>query len=277
MYGCANCFLSSSAMSFDRISYAMLSDPGRLRRTNEDACAADLDRGVFVVCDGVGGAAGGEVASEMASQTFVTQMIAALEADLQPHDGILSGVKQANQAVHRRSLQTAALAGMATTMVALLFAPSNGDVTETSSDAGTIWLANIGDSRCYRLREGRLEQLTHDHSIVEEQVRSGAMTREQAEASPLRNVITRAVGSEAMVSADVQSLSACHGDLYLLTSDGLMKELRDEEIAALLGSGTPLSTQPVEPVLNELCASLVDSANQHGGSDNVTCLLVYVH
>jgi protein phosphatase len=259
-------------------SFAMLSHPGNVRRQNEDACAADVEHGIFVVCDGVGGAASGEIASRLAVESFVTQMVALDEAETPPEASIYRGVEYANRVVQRQARQTAAMRGMATTMVALVFDPESVSDPESVPEptAGTVWIANVGDSRCYRLRQGKLEQLTNDHSIVEEQVRAGEMTREQAALSPIRNVITRAIGSEAVVEADVQSLPALHGDLYLLATDGLMRDLTDDEIAAIL-QVTPLPNGgSTETALSALCEQLIDAANQKGGGDNITCLLLNV-
>lgn len=253
----------------------MLSDPGRVRRHNEDACAADAQSGVFVVCDGVGGAAAGEIASRLASDTFVAEIVSrtAEDPDVQsthgtsPENALRGAIDLVNRAVYRQARQTPSLRGMATTMVALLFEPAA---------AQTVWLANVGDSRCYRLRHGAFELLTQDHSVVEEQVRAGEMTREQAERSPIRNVITRAIGSEPAVQPDLQCLPVAPGDIYLLASDGLMRELGDDQIAAVLkrriGAGGPAR----EAALAALCEELVRQANQHGGGDNITCLLVEV-
>src|SRR5208337_1328058 len=124
---------------------------------------------------------------------------------------------------------------------------------------------NVGDSRCYRLREGRLEQISQDHSLVEEQVRMGRMTQEEAQRSPLRNVITRALGTQPSVEPDLFPLEAEDGDIFLLCSDGLTGEVPDALIEALLFADLPLDA---------ICVNLVDAANQAGGNDNITCLLV---
>jgi serine/threonine protein phosphatase PrpC len=186
------------------LSAVMASDPGRVRLHNEDACAADVERGAFVVCDGVGGAAGGEVASRL------DWLLASESSGATGEQRLRHGVALANQRVLQEARHTRALRGMGTTLVGLLAEPVEG----REGVWGTMWLVNVGDSRCYRMRQGRLEQLTVDHSLVEEQVRAGEMTREQAEQSPIRNVITRAVGSYATVEADIQSLEGTYGDLY---------------------------------------------------------------
>ncbi|MBB5055934.1 protein phosphatase [Granulicella aggregans] len=265
-------------MPFESLTFAMLSDPGRVRRRNEDACAGDALHGVFVVCDGVGGAAGGEVASRLAADSYLAHMIEMRRAGVSPEVAVHNGVEYANRLVHRQSSQAAALRGMATTLVALYFEPRSTDAVVPSG----VWLANVGDSRCYRLRNNELEQLTLDHSVVEEQVRAGEMTREQADRSPIRNVITRAVGSESKVLADVQRIDVRPGDMYLLASDGLMRELANPQIASILAGAVPDPADGTEdadqPVSNALLIraveELIASANRNGGGDNITCLLV---
>jgi len=269
-------------MPFESITFAMLSDPGRVRRRNEDACAGDVRHGVFVVCDGVGGAASGEIASRLAADSFLAHLLEMRQAGISPEVAVHNGVEYANRIVHRQSSQAAALRGMATTLVGLYFEPeSPGGVTPAAVPAGA-WLANVGDSRCYRFREGQLEQLTFDHSVVEEQVRAGEMTREQADRSPIRNVITRAVGSESRVLGDVQRIEVMPGDMYLLSSDGLMRELTNSQIASILAAAVPRPADETEdadqPTSNALLVRAVEElivcANRSGGGDNITCLLV---
>ena len=250
-------------MPFATFSFAMLSDPGRVRRNNQDACAADAKNGIFVVCDGVGGAVGGEIASRLAAESFLTHLAEAPRSESSLELDIHQAVDYANQVVYGQSQNPPELSGMATTMVALLLDPAK--------DAG-VCLANIGDSRAYRLRQGRLEQLTHDHSVVEEQVRAGSLTRAEADISPIRNLITRAIGTNGGVQADVQCLTAQPGDLYLLTSDGLMRELSDPEIFVVLASTRASDNDS----LAAICRQLIDAANAKVGGDNITCLLVSV-
>jgi PPM family protein phosphatase len=127
------------------------------------------------------------------------------------------------------------------------------------------WVAHVGDSRCYRFRGGKLERLTHDHSLVDEQVRLGQLTPAQAETSPMRNVITRAVGTQDEVDADLIEFVVVSGDLYLLASDGLMREVNDEQIARILRAAGELE---------KTLAQLIGAANEAGGHDNITCVLV---
>jgi PPM family protein phosphatase len=159
----------------------------------------------------------------------------------------------ANEAIYSRAQRNQRLSGMGTTLAAL------------AVEQNQAWVFNIGDSRCYRLRGGRLEQLTLDHSLVEEQVRLGRMTPSEARRSPLKNVITRALGTQARVTADVFGMEAEPGDLFLLCTDGLTRELADDAIAELLAGAE---------TLDEKCEALVERAKKAGGHDNITCLLV---
>ena len=266
-------------MSAKPLSFAMLSHPGRVRNHNEDACAANPELGAFVVCDGVGGAASGEVASQLAAASFLELMLREQDETASREAGISAGVEYANRLVYRQSSQTSAQRGMATTMVALVFTPASECAAgETVDSPGTVWVTNIGDSRCYRLGpdspggQHGLQQLTRDHSVVEEQVRAGIITRQQAAVSPIRNVITRAIGSDDAVEADIECLAAQHGDLYLLCSDGLIRDLADPEIAAILLSTPSRDNES----LAVACQRLIDAANSKGGGDNITCILVHI-
>jgi protein phosphatase len=231
---------------------AAVTDRGRKRPSNEDAFGFSVEHGVYVVCDGMGGAAAGEIASSLA----VDEMMRLLtERDAQnslPVDAE-HAVNAANQAIFSRAQRSNKLNGMGTTLVSLI------------AEERRAWILNVGDSRGYRLRDSRLEQITLDHSLVEEQVRLGRMDRQEALRSPLRNVITRALGTQSCVTPDIFELETEPGDLFLLCSDGLTRELADPLIESLLRVGAPL---------NELCARLVAAANQAGGHDNITCLLV---
>ena len=265
--------------------FAMLSDRGRVRHSNQDACAALPEHGVFVVCDGMGGAAGGEVASHLATQTFLdclahrhcpasdsaaSDPVAGNTSATRPRARIAEAIRAANQAVYRHSRKLPSLHGMGTTLVALLREddaqrPEKARVSPTP----TLWIAHVGDSRCYLFRYGELHQLTEDHSLVEEQVRAGLLSRVQATASPMCNIITRAVGSQPTVVPEIASHAAQPGDLYLLSSDGLTRELDDDEIAHILAR-----TAGSAATLDTACHALVDAANAKGGRDNITVLLV---
>jgi PPM family protein phosphatase len=233
---------------------AAVTDRGRKRPSNEDAYGFSVEAGVYVVCDGMGGAAAGEVASTLAVDEILRQLSHRADGG---ETSLLAAAEKAitaaNEAIYTRGQRNHRLSGMGTTLVAL-----------TTEDR-RAWVLNIGDSRCYRLRSDRLEQLTQDHSLVEEQVRMGRMTQHEALRSPLRNVITRALGTQCQVTPDVFELEAEPGDLFLLCSDGLTRELSDSTIKALLARDLPLES---------LSARLVEAAKKAGGHDNITCLLV---
>ncbi len=231
---------------------AAVSDRGRKRPSNEDAFGYSLEHGVFVVCDGMGGAAAGEIASSLAVDEMMRLLVAEVGGAPTPDDAE-KAVSAANQAIYTRSQRNPKLAGMGTTLVALI------------AGERQVWILNVGDSRGYRIHNGTLQQVTQDHSLVEEQVRIGRMNRTEALRSPLRNVITRALGTQGQVTPDIFAMEAEPGDLYLLCSDGLTRELSDPLIESLLRLELPL---------DELCARLVGAANKAGGHDNITCLLV---
>ena len=231
---------------------AAVTDRGRKRPSNEDAFGYSVERGVYLLCDGMGGAAAGEIASSLAVDE-VLRLLGDEEMAALPHTRAEAAIEAANQAIFSRSQRNPRLAGMGTTLVLLV------------AEEDRAWLYNVGDSRAYRLRGQRLEQLTLDHSLVEEQVRLGRMTPEEALRSPLRNVITRALGTQDRVTPDVFPLDVEPGDLFLLCSDGLTRELSDELIESLLR---------LDLALDELCGRLVHVANKAGGQDNITCLLV---
>lgn len=235
---------------------AAVTDRGRKRPSNEDAFGYSVEHGVFIVCDGMGGAAAGEIASSLAVDETLRLLSDRHDAETIPLAKAAEEVVDAvNEAIFSRAQRNYRLNGMGTTLVVLV------------AQEDQIAVLNIGDSRCYRLREGKFEQITLDHSLVEEQVRLGRMSRTEALRSPLRNVITRAVGTQRKVTPDIFSLQAAPGDRFLLCSDGLTRELSDPQIEALL---------VLDGALEEQCVRLVNAANKAGGNDNITCILVSV-
>jgi serine/threonine protein phosphatase PrpC len=233
---------------------AAVTDRGRKRPSNEDAFGFSIEHGVYVVCDGMGGAAAGEIASSLAVDEILRLFDARTPVSAEPLQLLAEkAIFAANEAIFVRSRRNYRLNGMGTTAVMLV------------TEGRNVWVLNIGDSRCYRLRKNDFTQITLDHSLVEEQVRLGRMTRDEALRSPLKNVITRALGTQNRVTADIFELESEPGDLYLLCSDGLTRELSDPRIHALLEDDLPLE---------DLCSRLVNAAKKAGGNDNITCLLV---
>lgn len=230
---------------------AAASDLGRKRSSNEDAFGYSVEHGVYVVCDGMGGAAAGEVASSLAVDELLRRLADGSPAS--PHTEAERAITSANQTIYSRAQRNQKFSGMGTTVVMFI------------AEERHVWFLNIGDSRGYRLRNRRLEQITVDHSHVEEQIRLGRMSRAEAERSPFRNIITRALGTQRVVTPDVFELASEPGDLFLLCSDGLTRELSDPLIESLLSIDLPL---------DHLCSRLVGAANKAGGHDNITCLLV---
>jgi protein phosphatase len=231
---------------------AAVTDRGRKRPSNEDAFGFSVETGVYVVADGLGGAAAGEVASSLAVEEVLARL-SKRDVTVDPALAAEEAIHAANRAIFSRSQHNIKLSGMGTTLVALL------------AENRHVCVINVGDSRCYRLRGNQIEQLTLDHSLVEEQVRLGKMTAAEALRSPLRNVITRALGTQVSVTPDIFALEAEPGDLFLLCTDGLTRELSDKQIESELGVDQPL---------DQLCAHLVSAAKKAGGNDNITSLLV---
>jgi PPM family protein phosphatase len=235
-----------------KLEAAGRTDVGQVRTTNEDAFGYCVEDGVFALCDGMGGAAAGEVASRITVDTLIERLCAA-DSQENRHKVLEEAIADANQRVHSRAEREVALRGMGTTLVALAIGDSHALV------------GHVGDSRCYLFRSGKLMRKTLDHSLVDEQVRLGQLTQDEAEHSPLRNVITRAIGTQVSVSADIAELDLKPGDMLLLCSDGLTRELSDERIALTLEEGGDIEG---------LCSQLVNSAKAAGGHDNITAILV---
>ena len=230
---------------------ATLSDTGRRRLRNEDAYVCDPP--LFAIADGMGGAQAGEVASRLAAAA-----IAEGERGGLGEDDVAELVRAANASVYRHAVENPSAAGMGTTVT----------VAVVDEAAGSVVIGHVGDSRAYRIRDEELEQLTADHSLVAELVRTGRLTPEQAVGHPHRSVITRAVGTERNVDVDTFTLEAVHGDLYLLCSDGLTDMVSDADI---LGVADAAGREP-----DSVARMLVESANRAGGDDNITVVVFEV-
>lgn len=242
------------------------SDVGMRREKNEDSYLINKELGLFMVADGMGGHAGGEFASNMAVRS-VEEMIQKIEAnggsleiegehvgktDYRAH--IKHSIQEASNRIFVESIKNPSLRGMGTTSVAMLVR------------GGRIYVANVGDSRCYLIRDGNIVQLTTDHSIVGEQLRAGMITQDAAREHKLKNIITRSVGFQEKVEIDVVIKVPKPGDVYLMCSDGLSNMVDDEQMLEIVTNNT----------VPEACEVLVDSANARGGDDNITVVLAKV-
>jgi serine/threonine protein phosphatase PrpC len=222
-------------------------DAGRKRRRNEDSFVREPP--LFAVADGMGGAQAGEVASRLAAAAFREFH----EADeLDPEERVATIIQEANRRIYERARSDAQASGMGTTITAALV---SGD---------SVAIGHVGDSRAYRLRAGKLEQLTEDHSLVADLVRSGRLTPEEADTHPQRSVITRALGTDLEVDVDTFTVEAETGDLFLLCSDGLTTMVDDQQIAQMVANADSLE---------HATKALVKAANRAGGEDNVTVVL----
>jgi protein phosphatase len=225
---------------------AFRTDTGRQRNANEDSLFTRAP--LFVVADGMGGAQAGEVASKTAAESFDRELPQA-----PPERLLRETIEAANRTIHERARNDPDLAGMGTTITAAIVDPVAEEVA----------IGHVGDSRAYRLRGGKLERLTRDHSLVEEMRRKGQLTDAQAEDHPQRSIITRALGPEPEVEVDVQTVPAHAGDVFLICSDGLTTMLGDEQIARLLSRATSMEAA---------VRALVDEANRAGGRDNISVI-----
>jgi PPM family protein phosphatase len=229
---------------------AGFTDPGRKRRRNEDSYV--IEPPLFAVADGMGGAQAGEVASRLAAAAFREFHDA---DDLDPEERLVAIIQEANRRIYERAADDSEVSGMGTTITAALVGGTG------------LAIGHVGDSRAYRLRAGRFEQLTDDHSLVADLVRSGRLTPEEADVHPQRSVITRALGTDAQVDVDTFTVPAENGDLFLLCSDGLTTMVGDEEIRDLVTRARDL---------DQAGKGLVKAANRAGGEDNVTVVLFRV-
>jgi protein phosphatase len=241
-----------------------LSHVGRQRQHNEDSFLVEQNANLFLVADGMGGHAAGEIASRIAVDSISEFILHTAEEDgTWPHgyddqlkrstNRLMAALKIANSRVIDAMKKDARLRGMGTTVVASLL------------DGNTISFAHVGDSRAYLIRDSQMIRVTNDHSWVYEQVQAGMLTEEEAERHPLRNVITRALGGASSVLPDASEIECKPGDVFLLCSDGLTGMLPDEDI---------LRTVVQSDTIADACRTLIECANERGGYDNVTAVLV---
>jgi serine/threonine protein phosphatase PrpC len=236
-----------------KLEVAGLTDVGCKRTNNEDSYGYDLATQLFVVCDGMGGMAAGEVASHTAVATLLRAFSESMASSATIEERLYHAIAVANQEVCALSRTNDVMRGMGTTLVAACL------------DGRKIVIGNVGDSRAYFLRNGGCVQITLDHSYLAEQVRNGLMTENDAGASPLQSLITRAIGSAESVEPDLFSAALEPGDMVLLTTDGLTRYADAKAISQLILA---------QPDLQLACQVLIDMAKNHGAVDNVTCLLL---
>jgi protein phosphatase len=247
-----------------RILSWVQTDVGQKRDHNEDSYLAAPEAGLYVVADGMGGHAGGDQASSIAVTLLQEGVedaglsgnrIAGAPGEEPPALRVLrEASRRAGEVIFDMAQQNPHLAGMGTTLTALLF------------HGGRVHMAHVGDSRAYLFRDGRIEQLTEDHSWINEQVKAGLITNEEARHSKFKHIITRSVGFERDVAVDVMSLPVLMGDCFLMCSDGLSNYVENDELGQMLSSN----------YYGRIPKQLVNIANERGGDDNITVMLVYV-
>jgi len=243
-----------------------LSDKGLSRTNNEDSFYSDKDLGLFIVADGMGGHSAGEVASRMAVEAlsgYIRKSCAGGEPLIGRSDSgrsdasnrLVSGIRLANQVVCEAAKNNPSWQGMGTTIVAAL------------ADGDRLSIAHVGDSRAYLVRSGTISQLTDDHSVVAEYVRKGLMSKEEAEGSRIRNLVTRALGLDEALEVDVTEINIMDGDRLLLCSDGLSEMVADNQALMIIASND---------LPESVCTKLVNEANNNGGMDNITVVAAFV-
>ncbi|MEJ2298247.1 MAG: Stp1/IreP family PP2C-type Ser/Thr phosphatase [Woeseiaceae bacterium] len=250
-----------------KIEMAELTDTGRVREHNEDAIGSDADVGLMVLADGMGGYNAGEVASGIAVQIVTDLATEAAHREelgaIDAHSGLMrqsiilrDAVYRSNKIIYQTAQSQTHCEGMGTTIVAGMFYDNR------------ISIAHVGDSRAYRLRDGKLEQITLDHSLLQELVDRGFYSHEEAQRSTNRNYVTRALGVEPTVEVEVHEFDVLPGDIYLLCSDGLPDMVEDDDIH--------LTISTFNASLDVVGQQLIDLANNHGGRDNVSVMLAQV-
>jgi protein phosphatase len=238
-----------------RIRASGASDIGRVRRINEDAFGFDLNRGLFVVCDGVGGSNAGEVASQSAVDCMLSRFPATVQDGNAGGSELERSIQAASRSIFKASERDPVYAGMCTTIVAGFF------------DGARMWIAHVGDSRAYLLRRGSLHRLTDDHSRLAQMLREGHGPRDPARVAELDSLLTQALGASERVLPAVTMVQVKLGDVFLLATDGITKSLPLQEMLSLL-----LATHSPE----QACQQLTTAANRAGGEDNATCVVIEI-
>jgi PPM family protein phosphatase len=239
-------------------------DIGRRRTQNQDNYSVRMDLGLFIVADGMGGHRGGEIASAMVVENVPklvgeTQLI----KDWSSRSALVDAIQEANNTIFQRAMNETKLQGMGTTTTALLFRGK------------TLTVGHVGDSRVYYFRNNAIWQVTRDHSLVEEKLRAGLITRAEMKTDRMKNVITRSVGFESKVNVELYEMETKKGDLFLVCSDGLSGFVEDERMMEIVQEEI-FAKRSQEYDLKVAVEKLIAQANENGGDDNITCVLVEV-
>jgi len=245
-------------MATFQVSAAGFSHVGMKRKQNQDNFLVAPELNLFVVADGMGGHKGGETASDLAVNT-IADYFRATNTSTDPVRRLQKAILSANLAIQNRGKAEAELAGMGTTTTALHFANSK------------LYVGHVGDSRSYLVRRGQIWQITRDHSLVQEKLRAGLITRAEVKTDRMKNVITRSVGFEAEVDVDIYEYDPHADDVFVVCSDGLSGMIEDQEIARIIEDCVYEKNQ-----LDAAAKALIEAANRNGGDDNVTALVVRV-
>jgi protein phosphatase len=235
------------------MKWAYITDTGLVRALNEDSLCVSPEDGFFAVADGMGGHRAGEVASKAALQLLKSGLNRRLKSGESAEQALVESIKETNRSLFELSAENPEWQGMGTTVTACL------------KRDGEIMIGQVGDSRAYLLRDKGISQLTEDHSLVQELVKSGSITEEEAFLHPQRNVLTRAIGIGLVLDVDLFRLNIQEGDLLLLCTDGLTRYIRQEEL---------LSTVDAAPDLDAAVKDLLEKATRSGGADNISIVLV---
>ncbi len=235
-----------------------ITDVGKKRSTNQDAIYTDDHLGLYVVADGMGGHSGGDIASKMAIESIANTIkeFSSLKED-ECHDALEEAVKKANDDIFQYAKKNEEMKGMGTTVVLLLFKNNN------------LFIANVGDSRCYLYKAGGIYQVTRDNSLIQEKINMGIYGRLEAAEDKMKNVLVRAVGHEGDVKVDLYHFQFSPDDLFLLCSDGLHGMMTDEEIAQVIEKG-----EKQQLSLQGITEELIRLGNERGGKDNISAVLV---
>lgn len=235
-------------------------DIGRKRKTNQDSYFLSLEKKLFVVADGMGGHNGGDIASQMAVKELPKYVIE--NQAMEPVPLITGSIKESNRAIKNFGEAHPELVGMGTTIVGFYFRGQN------------IYVANVGDSRAYLINNKNIFQLTRDHSLVQEKLNYGVYNREQAALDPQKNVLVRTVGFEEDVEVDVFVYKVVKNDIFFICSDGLHGKVSDEDMLYIINKLIPEPALATTAMAEKVIQALIDQANENGGQDNITAILV---